>query len=72
MTVEAFVDGVRLAWAVHLMLIQDPITSREKFTDPSSSDLEKLYSCVEIVFKNNAFQSLLDNVLRTAAYQVAF
>lgn len=67
---EAFIDGVRLAWAVHLMLIQDPINPSDKLTDLSSSDLHKLHSCVDIVFKNNVFQSLLDNVLRAAAYLV--
>ncbi|KAI4377145.1 hypothetical protein MLD38_014826 [Melastoma candidum] len=66
---EAFVDGVGLAWAVHLMLIQDAITPSDRLTNVSSSDLQKLHSCVDIVFKNNVFQSLLDNVLKTAAYQ---
>ncbi|KAI4380661.1 hypothetical protein MLD38_006828 [Melastoma candidum] len=66
--VEAFIDGVRLAWAVHLMLIQDPITPNDRLANLSSSDLQKLHSCVDIVFKNNVFQSLLDNVLKTAAY----
>lgn len=68
--VDTFLDGVRLAWAVHLMLIQDTVTPREHVPNASSNDLEKIFSCLEVVFKNNVFQSLLDNVLRTAAYQV--
>ncbi|XP_048134215.1 nuclear pore complex protein NUP205 isoform X2 [Rhodamnia argentea] len=67
--VDSFLDGVRLAWAVHLMLIQDTVTPREHVPNASSNDLDKICSCLEIVFKNNVFQSLLDNVLRTAAYQ---
>ncbi|KAL3747686.1 hypothetical protein ACJRO7_016483 [Eucalyptus globulus] len=67
--VDTFLDGVRLAWAVHLMLIQDMVTPREHVPNASSNDLEKIFSCLEVIFKNNVFQSLLDNVLRTAAYQ---
>ncbi|KAJ4837663.1 hypothetical protein Tsubulata_013874 [Turnera subulata] len=61
--VEGFVGGVRLAWSVHLMLIHDgePTTS--------SNDLGYLKSCLDVIFSQNIFQFLLDNVLRTAAYQ---
>lgn len=69
--VEAFVDGVRLAWAVHLMLIQESITPRETASG-SSDELHKLLSCLEVISSNNVFQSLLDKVLRTAAFQVSW
>ncbi|XP_077210823.1 nuclear pore complex protein (DUF3414) isoform X2 [Tasmannia lanceolata] len=66
--IEGFVDGIRLAWTVHLMLTQDGSTSRETTTGSLSSDLA-LSSCLELFVSNNVFQFLLDNVLRTAAYQ---
>ncbi|XP_031385732.1 nuclear pore complex protein NUP205 isoform X2 [Punica granatum] len=66
--IEALVDGVRLAWTVHLMLIQDSIAPRET-TSSSPDDLTKLLSCLEVISSNNVFRSLLDKVLRTAAFQ---
>lgn len=68
--VEGFIGGVRLAWSVHLMLINDGITARDTLSSASSNDLGYLNSCLESIFMNNVFQFLLDNVLRTAAYQV--
>lgn len=68
--VQGFVDSTRLAWAVHLMLIQDAITARNTISSASSSDLGYLQSCLEAIFSNNVFQFILDKVLRTAAYQV--
>ncbi|KAJ4958575.1 hypothetical protein NE237_025686 [Protea cynaroides] len=67
--VEGFVDGVRFAWTVHLMLTQDGIIPRETVSGVSSSDLGNLYSSLEVVCSNNVFQFLLDKILRTAAYQ---
>ncbi|XP_016651919.1 PREDICTED: nuclear pore complex protein NUP205 [Prunus mume] len=67
--VQGFVDSTRLAWAVHLMLIQDAITARDTVSSASSSDLGYLQSCLEAIFSNNVFQFILDKVLRTAAYQ---
>lgn len=63
--VDGFVDGVRLAWVAHLMLIQDGISARET----SSSDLGNISSCLEVIFSNNVFQFFLDKIFRTAAYQ---
>jgi len=68
--VEGFVGGIRLAWAVHLMLIQDG--TRETISSGSSNELGYLSQCMEVIFSNNVFQFLLDKVLRTAAYQVYF
>ncbi|ESW10307.1 hypothetical protein PHAVU_009G198200 [Phaseolus vulgaris] len=65
--VEGFVGGIRLAWAVHLMLIQDG--TRETISSGSSNELGYLSQCMEVIFSNNVFQFLLDKVLRTAAYQ---
>lgn len=70
--VEGFVGSVRLAWAVHLMLIHDEIAARETVSSSSSSELSNIRSCLETIFSNNVFQFLLDKVLRTAAYQVCF
>ncbi|XP_048227687.1 nuclear pore complex protein NUP205 isoform X2 [Ricinus communis] len=67
--VEGFIGGVRLAWSVHLMLINDVITAREEVSNASSTDLGYLNSSLELIFSRNVFQFLLDNVLRTAAYQ---
>lgn len=67
--VEGFVDGIRLAWTVHLMLIIDVVAARESASNALSNDLGYLHSCLEVIFSNNAFQSLLEKVLRTAAYQ---
>ncbi|XP_022635214.1 nuclear pore complex protein NUP205 isoform X1 [Vigna radiata var. radiata] len=67
--VEGFVGGVRLAWAVYLMLIQDGAVTRETISSGSSNELGYLSQCLEVIFSNNVFQFLLDKVLRTAAYQ---
>lgn len=69
--VEGFVGGVRLAWAVHLMLIHDESMARETTSSVSSNGLGNVNLCLETVFSNNVFQFLLDKVLRTAAYQVS-
>ncbi|KAK1417250.1 hypothetical protein QVD17_26375 [Tagetes erecta] len=61
---EGCMNCVRLAWAVHLMIIQD-------VTDASEINNEGRYinSCLEVIFSNNVFQFLIDKVLRTPAYQ---
>ncbi|KAI3802990.1 hypothetical protein L1987_31137 [Smallanthus sonchifolius] len=63
-TIEGCMHCGRLAWAVHLMIIQD-------VTDPSeiNNDGRFINSCLENVFSNNVFQFLIDKVLRTPAYQ---
>ncbi|XP_058074466.1 nuclear pore complex protein NUP205 [Magnolia sinica] len=68
-TIEGCVNAVRLSWTVHLMLTQDAATVRETVSGAASSDLANIYSCLELVSSSNAFQFLLDKVLRTAAYQ---
>lgn len=70
--VEVFVGGIRLVWAVHLMLIHDGTAVRETVSSASSSDMGYIHSCLEFIFSNNVFQFLLDKVLRTASYQVIF
>ncbi|KAK4781282.1 hypothetical protein SAY87_017388 [Trapa incisa] len=66
--VEAFVDGARLAWAVHLMIIQYSIGPTETASG-SPDDLHNLLSCLEVISSNNVFRTLLEKVLRTAAFQ---
>lgn len=61
--VEGFVGVVRLAWCVHLMLINDAVSAS------SSNNSGYVNSCLEFIFSHNVFQFLLDNILRTAAYQ---
>ncbi|GFP89371.1 nuclear pore complex protein nup205 [Phtheirospermum japonicum] len=60
--VEGFVDCVRLAWVVHLFLVQDG-------NDSKDSDMKNICSCLEVIFANNVFQFCLDTILRSAAYQ---
>ncbi|KAG2649322.1 hypothetical protein PVAP13_1NG109800 [Panicum virgatum] len=60
MTVEGFVGVVRLAWSVHLMLTQDRSNSRE---------MSDIWSCLEIICRQNSFEFLRERVLKTAAYQ---
>ncbi|KAI4335735.1 hypothetical protein L6164_014349 [Bauhinia variegata] len=67
--VEGFVGGIRLAWVVHLMLIQEAAATRETGSSGSSNEMGYLNQCLEIIFSENVFQFLLDKVLRTAAYQ---
>ncbi|XP_061373362.1 nuclear pore complex protein NUP205 isoform X2 [Gastrolobium bilobum] len=67
--VEGFIGGIRLAWVVHLMLIQDRVSARETVSSGSSNEMGYLSQCLEVVFSNNVFQFLLDKVLHTAAYQ---
>ncbi|KAG0532241.1 hypothetical protein BDA96_04G092100 [Sorghum bicolor] len=59
-TIEGFVGVVRLAWSVHLMLTQDRSNSRE---------MSDIWSCLEIVYRQNSFEFLREQVLKTAAYQ---
>ncbi|KAF6151180.1 hypothetical protein GIB67_037388 [Kingdonia uniflora] len=67
--IEGFINGVRLAWTVHLMLTQDNSTTREKMSVSSSNEMGNIYSCLEVICSNNVFQFLLDKILRTAAFQ---
>ncbi|XVF34671.1 hypothetical protein REPUB_Repub18cG0078900 [Reevesia pubescens] len=66
---EGFVGGVRLAWAVHLILIHDEIELSEAVSTASSNELGYVNLCLESVFANNVFHFLLNKVLRSAAYQ---
>ncbi|XP_022143113.1 nuclear pore complex protein NUP205 [Momordica charantia] len=68
-TVEGFVNAVRFAWTVHLLLIHDMIDAREAIPNASSKDLDNLQSCLDVIFSHNAFQFLLQEVIQTAAYQ---
>lgn len=68
--VEGFTGGIRLAWVVHLMLIQDGVAARDTVSSASSNEMSYLSQCLEAVFSNNVFQFLLEKVLRTAAFQV--
>lgn len=70
--ISGLVDCVRLAWSVHLMLVQEGIAARDAISSASSKDLQNINSCLEVIFSNNVFQFFLDKVLRTAAYQVPF
>ncbi|KAK9706158.1 hypothetical protein RND81_07G107800 [Saponaria officinalis] len=67
--VGGFVDCVRLAWSVHLMLIQEGHAARDTVSDSVSKDFQNIKSCLEVIFSNNVFQFLLEKVLQTAAYQ---
>ncbi|MED6205982.1 hypothetical protein PIB30_022723 [Stylosanthes scabra] len=67
--VDGFAGVIRLAWLVHLMLIQDGIVARETISSGSSDETGYLSQCLEVIFSHNVFQFLLDKVLRTAAYQ---
>lgn len=67
--VEGFIDGVRFAWAVHLMIEQERSTSRE-VSGALSRDLASTYLCLEHVCSHNVFKFFLSGVLQTAAYQV--
>ena len=68
--VEGFVDCVRLAWAVHLMLTQDGFDVKDTSAAPSSNHAQYICACLDIVFSNNVFQFWLDKILRTAAFKV--
>lgn len=67
--VDGFVNVVRFAWTVHLMLAQDDVNAHLNSLDSSSNNVEHIYSCLEVIYSKNAFQFLLDKILRTAAYQ---
>ncbi|KAL0410679.1 UNVERIFIED_CONTAM: Nuclear pore complex protein [Sesamum latifolium] len=68
--VEGFVDCVRLAWVVHLIMVQDGNDAKETMTSTLSNDMRSVCSCLDVVFANNVFQFWLDKILHTAAYQV--
>lgn len=70
LTADGFIGGIRLVWAVHLMLIYDGISGMDTISTASTTDMGHICSCLESIFSKNVFQFLLDNVLRTAAYQV--
>ncbi|PWA94300.1 Nucleoporin Nup186/Nup192/Nup205 [Artemisia annua] len=61
---EGCMNCVRLAWAVHLMIIQDVTEARE-----TTNDGRNIVTCLEAVLSGNVFQFLLNKVLRTPAYQ---
>ncbi|KAJ0238992.1 hypothetical protein HA466_0235130 [Hirschfeldia incana] len=69
LTADGFIGGIRLAWAVHLMLIYDGISGMDTISAASTTDMGHICSCLESIFSKNVFQFLLDNVLQTAAYQ---
>ncbi|KAJ0745310.1 putative nucleoporin [Helianthus annuus] len=62
--IEGCMHCVRLAWAVHLMILQDVTDASE-----INNDVRNINSCLEVVFSNNVFQFLIDKALRTPAYQ---
>ena len=62
-TVGGCVDRVRLAWSVHLMLIQEGHAARDTVSGPSSRDFENISSCLEVLFSKNGFRFLLEKVL---------
>lgn len=68
--VEGFVDCVRFAWVVHLMLVHDGNDAKEITASTLSDDMRSIFSCLEVTFTNNVFQFWLDKILRSAAYQV--
>ncbi|CAH2060609.1 unnamed protein product [Thlaspi arvense] len=68
-TADGFIGGLRLAWAVHLMLIYDGIAGMDTISTASTTDMGHICFCLESIFSKNVFQFLLDNVLQTAAYQ---
>ncbi|XP_011093564.1 nuclear pore complex protein NUP205 isoform X1 [Sesamum indicum] len=67
--VEGFVDCVRLAWVVHLIMVQDGNDAKEALTSTLSNDMKSVCSCLDVVFANNVFQFWLDKIFHTAAYQ---
>ncbi|KAH6806656.1 nuclear pore complex protein, partial [Perilla frutescens var. frutescens] len=67
--VEGFVDCVRFAWVVHLILVQDGNDAKEITASTLSNDMKSIFSCLEVIFANNVFQFWLDKILRSAAYQ---
>ncbi|CAN4094283.1 unnamed protein product [Withania somnifera] len=68
--VEGYVDCLRSAWVVHLMLIHDGLDAKDTSASASSSnDIRNIYSCLEVIFSNNVFLSWLNKILLTPAYQ---
>lgn len=67
--VEGFVNCVRLAWAVHLMLTQDGFDVKDTSAGSSSNHVQYICACLDIVFSNNVFQFWLDKILQTAAFK---
>ncbi|WOL09223.1 nuclear pore complex protein [Canna indica] len=66
--VEGFVDCVRFAWSVHLMIVQERSASRN-VSGAFSKDLANTHMCLEHVCSNNVFKYFLAGILQTAAYQ---
>ncbi|KAJ8528333.1 hypothetical protein K7X08_022025 [Anisodus acutangulus] len=68
--VEGYVDCLRSAWVVHLMLIHDGLDAKDTSASTSSdNDIRNIYSCLEVVFSNNVFLSWLNKILLTPTYQ---
>nr|XP_009762695.1 PREDICTED: uncharacterized protein LOC104214688 isoform X2 [Nicotiana sylvestris]XP_016471561.1 PREDICTED: nuclear pore complex protein NUP205-like [Nicotiana tabacum] len=68
--VEGYVDCLRSSWVVHLMLIHDGLDAKDTAANASSNnDIRNIYSCLEVIFSNNVFQSWLNKILLTPAYQ---
>ncbi|KAL4195214.1 hypothetical protein AMTRI_Chr05g72240 [Amborella trichopoda] len=63
-SVGGFVDSIRFAWAVYLM-----ITVEGKYTSSGVSSVANICSCLEHACMKNVFQFSLDKIVQTPAYQ---
>lgn len=70
--IEGFVDVVRLSWLVYLLLTLDERTAKDTISGASTSDLTSIEACLDRISSNNIFEFILDNILRTVAFQVCF
>lgn len=68
-TVEGFMDIVRLAWAVFMMFTSDGNFAVVTNSGSQASDAMNIRLCLERACVKNAFKFILVRVLRTAAFQ---
>eukprot|EP01018_Ginkgo_biloba_P012319 Gb_31636 [translate_table: standard] len=68
-TVEGFMDVIKLAWAVFMMLTTDGSVAGLTGSGVLPNDIANIRSCLERACAKNAFKFLLVRILKTAAFQ---
>ncbi|CAH9088046.1 unnamed protein product [Cuscuta europaea] len=67
--VKGYINCVRHAWLVHLMLIHDGLDAQDTGLSVSSHDMRHINTCLEVIMADNVFQFWMTNILQTPAFE---
>ncbi|VFQ73605.1 unnamed protein product [Cuscuta campestris] len=67
--VKGYVNCVRHAWLVHLMLIHDGVDAQDTGPSVSSHDIRTINTLLEVIFSDNVFEFWMTNILQTPAFE---